>query len=92
VLEIQNYADSQLRDAQIIQHQATFVVRDSIDDFCVDDNGIERDQIGHKQTNFAPFIQHIENGLLPKGNLAYSKFHDERVFIWLFNDAVAKGV
>jgi hypothetical protein len=68
------------------------VVRDSVDDLCVDDNGIKRDQIRDKQANFAPFIEHVENRLLPKWNLPCSKFHGERIFIWFFNDAVAEGI
>ena len=52
VFEIQNHADAQIRDPQIIQYQSTFVVCDSVDDFCVDDpeslrgwrNGISRNR------------------------------------------------
>ena len=68
------------------------MVRDSVDDFCVDDNGIEYDQIRNKQANLVPFIQHVENRLLSKRNLSYSKFYDERVFIWLFNNAVSESI
>jgi len=68
------------------------MVGDSVDDLRIDDDRIERDQVGDKQTNFVFLIQHIENRLLPKWNLAYSKLHHQRVFVWFFNDAVAKGV
>jgi hypothetical protein len=34
VLEIQNQADTQFRNAQIIQHLAVLVASDSVNDFC----------------------------------------------------------
>src|SRR6266699_6525400 len=60
VFEIQNHADTQIRDPQIIQYQSTFVVCDSVDDFCVDDpeslrgcrNGISRNTKLHDECIF----------------------------------------
>ena len=68
------------------------MVGDSVDYFCIDNHRIEYDQVGDKQTNLASLVEHIENRLLPKWNLPCSKFHDQRVFIRFFNDAVAESI
>jgi hypothetical protein len=54
MFEIENHSDTELRDPQIIQHQPTLVIRDSVDDFCVHHNGIERDQVRDKQAILVP--------------------------------------
>src|SRR5207249_3075805 len=48
--------------------------------------------IGSGTSQLVPFIEHIKNRLLPKWDLPYSKFHNERVFIWFFNDAVSESI
>ena len=49
-------------------------------------------QIGDKQPDLGLFVEDIENRLLSKWNFAQAKFHDERVFVRLFNDAVSESV
>jgi len=70
VLEVQNHADAQFRDPQIIQHGSAFVICDSVDDLCVYYNRLERNQIRHKQADLVAFVKNIENGLLAKWNLS----------------------
>jgi|SRR5437870_85317 len=75
MFEIENHSHTALRDPQIIQHQPTLVIRDSVDDFRVHHNGIECDQVGDKQADLLFFVEHIERRLLPKRDLPQSKLY-----------------
>src|ERR1700741_59088 len=66
MFEIENHSHTALRDPQIIQHQPTLVIRDSVDDFCVHHNRIECDQVRNKQPDLLFFVEHIERRLLPE--------------------------
>src|SRR5437870_10534357 len=92
MFEIENHSHTALRDPQIIQHQPTLVIRDSVDDFRVYHNGIECDQVGDKQADLLFFVEHIERRLLPERDLPQSKLYDQRILIGLFNQAVSESV
>src|SRR5205814_9791082 len=92
MFEIENHSHTELCDPQIIQHQPTLMICDSVDDFCVHHNHIERDQVGDKQADFHFFVEHIERRLLTERDLPQSKLHDQRILIRLFNQAVSESV
>ena len=69
-----------------------FVIRDSVDDFCVHHNRIECDQVGDKQADLLFFVEHIERRLLPERDLPQCKLHDQRILTRLFNQAVSESV
>ena len=70
MFEVKNHAHPQVCDPKIVQHQTTFVVRDSVDHFGVHDNGIESDQVGNEAANLVTFVEYAEQRLLPKGNFS----------------------
>ena len=74
MFEIENHSDTALRDPQIIQ-QPTLVIRDSVDDFCVQYNHIECDQVRHKQADLVSFVEHVERRLLPERDFPQSKLN-----------------
>ena len=85
MLEIKDYSNTQSRDAEIIQHQSTFMVGDSVDHFRVHDDDIKRNEVGNEQPDFLSFIEDIERRLLQKRNFSQTKLDDQRVLVWLFD-------
>src|SRR2546422_11143031 len=59
---------TQVCDPQIIQHQSTFVVSDSVNHLCVYDNIIKSDQVRNEQSNLMALVENIERRLLAKWN------------------------
>jgi hypothetical protein len=92
LLEVQDEADPELGDSQIIQHQPAFVVTDAINDFGVDDYCVERDQVGNEESDLRAFIIDIKAGLLPEGNSAQLELHYKSVLIRLLYDSVAEPI
>jgi hypothetical protein len=68
MFEIEDYANTQARNAQIIQHQPTFMVGDLVDDFCVYDYRIKRDQVRNEEADLVSFVEHIKRRLLSEWN------------------------
>jgi hypothetical protein len=87
VFKVQDHTDPQFCDPQIIQHQPPFVIRDFVDHLRIHHDKIERDQIGHEGADLVPFIEHIKDRLLLKGNVAQPKLYHECIFIRLLNPA-----
>ena len=58
VLEIQNQAYPQLRDAEIIQHLPTLMVGDPVNCLCVDDQLLLDNKIRNILAHQLAFIQH----------------------------------
>ena len=50
----------EIRDPQIVQHQSTFVISDSVDHLCIHDNSIKCDQVGNEETDLVSFVEDIE--------------------------------
>ena len=74
MLEVENYANTQTRDAQIIQHQPTFMVGDAVNYLCIYDDPIERNEIGNENANLLPFA---------KRNFPHTELNHQRVFVGL---------
>jgi len=85
MLEIENYADTQLRYPQLIQHQSTFVVRDFVDPLRIHRYGIKRNEIRNEEADFLILIEDVERRLLPKQNFSQRKLDDQRILVRLFN-------
>ena len=54
MFEIEDQTNSQFRDSQIVQHQSTFVVGDFVDDFCVYNDRMERNEIRIEESYLSP--------------------------------------
>jgi len=70
VLEIKDNSDTQFRDSKIVQHQSTFMISDSVDHLCINDDTVESDQIGDEETDLVFLVKDIEERLLPKRNVS----------------------
>src|SRR5947207_2090788 len=92
MFEIENHSHTELCDPQIIQHQPTLMICDSVDDFCVHHNGIECDQVRDKQADLVSFVEDIERRLLPERDIPQSKLNDQCIFIRLFNQTMSECV
>ena len=92
VFKIENDSNTQVRDSQIIQHQAPLVISNPINYLCVHNDRIEGDEVRDKEANFLALVKNIERRLLPKRNFPQSEFNDQRIFVWLLNDSVLEGV
>src|SRR6266487_143818 len=92
MFEIENHTNTQLRDSQIIQHQAPLVISNPINHLCVHDNRIEDNEVRDKEANFLALVENIERGLLSERNFSQSKLHNQRIFVWLLNYSVPEAV
>jgi hypothetical protein len=92
VLKIENHSNTQVRDSQIIQHQAPLVISDPINHLCVHNDRIESDEVRDKEANFLLLVENIERRLLPKRNFPQSKLNDQRIFIWLLNYSASESI
>ena len=55
MLEIQDDTKTQSCDAQVIQHQSTFMIADSVNHLCVYDDRLKRNQVaGMNNPTFCP--------------------------------------
>jgi hypothetical protein len=92
VLKVKNHPDTQACNSQIIQHQAPLVIGNPVNYFRIHDDRIESDKVRNEQTDFLPLVENVERRLLPEGDFAQSKLHDQRILIWLLNYSMTKGV
>ena len=60
VFEIERQANSQAGDFQIVQHLAKFVIADAINDFCVNDDPLEADQVWNVFTHLDSFVDDVK--------------------------------
>ena len=68
------------------------MIGDPIDHLGVHDNGVEDDKVRDKGADFLALVENVECRLLLEWNLAQPKLHDERIFVGLLNDSMAKCV
>jgi hypothetical protein len=75
VLEIKDNSDAPLCDPQIVQHQSTLVISNSVNNFCINDDTVECDQVGDKKTDLVSFVEDIEQRLLAEWNVSHTKLN-----------------
>jgi hypothetical protein len=92
VLKIKDNSNPQVRNPQIVQHQSTFVISDSVDHLGIDDDSIKCDQVGNEETDLVSFVEDIEQRLLPERNVSQTKLNRQCIFIWLLNQPMTKRV
>ncbi len=79
VFEIEQQANSQAGDFQIVQHLAKFVIADAINDFCVNDDLLEADQVWNVFTDLDSFVDDVKYPLLLASDLLWAEFYDQSV-------------
>jgi len=92
VLEIKDNSDTQFRDSQIVQHQSTLMISNSVDHLSIHDNSIKCDQIGNEEAHLVPLVEDIKERLLPKRNVSQPKFDGQRILVWLLKQAMTQRV
>ena len=75
MLEIKDNSDTQLCDPQIVQHQSTLVISNSVNNFCINHDTVECDQVGDKKTDLLSFVKDIEQRLLAEWNVSHTKLN-----------------
>ena len=75
MLKIKDNSNTEIRDPQIVQHQSTFVISDSVDHLGIHDNSIKCDQVGNEETDLVPFVKDIEQRLLAERNVLQTKLN-----------------
>jgi len=68
------------------------VISDPVNHLCVYNDTIKSDQVRNEQANLVAFVEDIERRLLAKWNLSEAKLHDQRIFVWLLNQPMAKRI
>ena len=75
MLEVEDDANTQCCDAEIVQHQSTLVISNSVNNFCINDDTVECDQVGDKKTDLVSFVEDIEQRLLAEWNVSHTKLN-----------------
>ena len=84
MLEIEEDTYTKTTDSKVVQHLSAFVVRDTIDNFCVDDNRTERNQIWNEFTDAMAFVINRKARLLLIRYFLQSEFNSQRILVQLF--------
>ncbi|MGA0845698.1 MAG: hypothetical protein ACO3RV_04090, partial [Luteolibacter sp.] len=84
LLEIQDKSQRQFGDSQVIDHLANFHLCDPINDFGVDDDFIERNEVRHELRDLDAFVKQGITRLLREGDTGKLEFDNKRVFIGFF--------
>src|SRR5439155_17814944 len=75
VFEIEDEADAELGDAEIIYHLAALVIGDTVDDLRVHQDLVERNQIRNEQAHRYLLVQDLILPLLRTGNPSQPEFN-----------------
>ena len=75
MLKIKDNSNTEIRDPQIVQHQSTFVISDSVDYLGIHDNSVKCDQVGNEETDLVSFVEDIEQRLLAERNVLQTKLN-----------------
>lgn len=92
MFEIQDDADSQARNTQVVDHLATFVVRDSVYGFGFDNHTVKGNEVGDVFANMDTPVADFEASLLGDGDSLGFEFHNQSVFVRLFQQSMSQGV
>ena len=68
------------------------MIRDSVNHFCIHDDGIKRDQVRNKKPDVLSFAEDVEDRLLPKRNASETKLDCQGIFVRLLKQPVTKRV
>ena len=82
--EIEDKADGEACDLQIVDHLSDFMICDLPDGFRIDDDLLEGNQIGNIFSDYSSFIDNVESGLLQARYAPETKLHRQRIFRKIF--------
>jgi len=92
MLEVKDHANTQGCDAEIVQHQSTFMVRDLVNYLRIYDKRIKSDQVRNEEANLVAFVKDIEGRLLLKRNSSQQELDDQRIFVRLLYKTVPESI
>src|SRR5262245_48864349 len=92
MFKVEDDADSQFGDAEIIQHLSSLVVGDATDHFGVHDNGGMGDQVWNELTHLDHLVEDIEYSLLVESDAPQRELNDKRIFENLFVQTMPDAV
>src|ERR1041385_6830063 len=83
VFEVQNHANSELSNLEVVQHLSSFDICDAVNHFGVHNHRVECDQVRNKQPHLVALVEDLEVRLLLERNLAKPKLYNQCVLIRL---------
>ena len=92
MLEVKDHANTQGCDAEIVQHQATFMVGDLVNYLRIHDKRIKSDQVRNEEADLVSFAEHIKRRLLSERNVSQQELDDQRIFVRFLYKAVTERV
>ena len=92
VFEVQHESDAALRDSEIIQHLAAFVVRDSVYNFYINQNGTKNNKVRDKLPDVHSPKLNGEPALLIERDCVLFEKNSKRILIKLLVQAMPKLV
>ena len=76
-VEVDDQANPELGDAQIIEHLTPLMVRDAINDFRIHNHGFDGNQIGNEFTDKFIFVTDLKSALLVKSHTPAFEFQSQ---------------
>src|SRR5208283_2129868 len=92
VLEVEDQANSQFGDTQVVEHLAALNICNAVDDLCIHDHLIEGNQIGDEQPYPFILVEHLELALLAEADASQAKLNHQRIFVALLVQPVAQFI
>ena len=92
VFEIEDQANAKLGNTQVVQHLATLVISNTINDFRIRQYRVESNQIRIEQTHRYLLVQNLKLPLLRTGNSSEPKFNHQGILIALFVQTIAEFI
>ena len=92
VFEIEDEADLEAGDAEVIEHLTEFVVGDAVDDLGVHHHLAIGDEVGNVLGDLDGFVEDREALQLLKRDVAQAELHHQSVFVWFFVQSITNPI
>lgn len=81
MFEVEDKSNAEFGNLEVIDHFAAFYVRDAVDYFGINDDGVERKQVGNEFTYLVPLKQNRKPLLLREWNLRKLERYYQRILV-----------
>ncbi len=92
MLEVDNETKLPATHLEVVDHLATFDIRDRIDRLCVDDDLTEANQIRHVDTDDLVLVDNVKTSLLLARNRSQLKLNHKSILIDLLVESMADEI
>jgi hypothetical protein len=81
MFEVEDQPNTAFAYPKVIQHLSAFMIRDAVNDFGINDDGIEDKKIWDEFTDVLDPEQHRESALLIEGNASQAKDNGQSILV-----------